>query len=156
VIGVGSSLTALDLVAKSGGTDKAFIVDLSDPTQTKAAFEKALDSVRARRVPCDFPLPSPPSGEELDIDAVNVVVGGAAGDSTLAYGENCAVPGAGWPHDDRDAPKKIELCAATCDALKAAPNATIKMTFGCKTNQATPARTRGPSDRRNSGRLMRS
>jgi hypothetical protein len=136
VIGVGSSLTKLDAIAQAGGTNKAFIVDVSDPAKTKGVFQGALNAVRSSTVTCDFSLPAPPSGEELDVDRVNVVVAGASGQSTLTYSADCA-GSSGWHYDDRAAPKKVELCPATCDAVRADPSAAIQIAFGCTTHQVT-------------------
>jgi hypothetical protein len=136
VIGVGPQLASLNRVAAAGGTGAAIMVNVSDPGSTKAAIVAALDGIRRREVACDFSIPPPPRGEELDPNAVNVVHKRANGtEVVLAHDPDCATP-EGWRYDDRTKPTRILLCAASCDAVKRSADGQVAIAYGCKTKVA--------------------
>ena len=136
VIGVGPKLDNLDTIAQAGGTASAIMVDAADPTKTKGDIVAALDSIRRREVSCDFSIPPPPAGEELDTNAVNVVLKAIDGtEEVLGYSKDCASTD-GWRYDDPAAPKRILLCSAACDDARASSLGQITIAFGCKTRVA--------------------
>lgn len=137
VIGVGSALTNLNAIAEAGGTKKAFIVEVNDPEQTTASFAAALASVRAQSASCDFSLPPPPEGKTLDFNSVNVVLTDPAGTETIVPYDSSCLNG-GWHYDDRSAPKKVELCAASCAQAQASNGGKVSLAFGCATDGAIP------------------
>jgi hypothetical protein len=140
VIGVGSSfdVTNLNQIAAAGGTKQAFIVSVSDPTQTKTQLQQAFDAIRSQvKVGCDFGLPAPPAGQQLDKNRVNVGFTAGGGQETpLVYSADCSAPN-GWHYDDINNPTKIELCASTCSTVQADHNGKLTIAFGCITNQGT-------------------
>jgi hypothetical protein len=134
VIGVGDNLSALDTIAKSGGTGQATIVSVGDPVKTKSDFLTALQDIRGLVLKCEFPVPSPPPGMKLDFNKVNVLYtpgGGMQGE--LKYDANCA-GGTGWVYDDPVNPTKVELCPATCQTVRADHGGEIDVVFGCATD----------------------
>jgi hypothetical protein len=50
---------------------------------------------------------------------------------TLRYDADCDGDLA-WHYDDPAAPSRIELCASTCDAVRAAPEAGLRIDFACE------------------------
>lgn len=136
VIGVGPQLSALNSVAQSGGTNAAIMVDVNDPTATTEAIKTALADIRKREVACEFALPPPPEGEQLDPFAVNVVLKNADGtDKVLGYSKDCA-DASGWRYDNPTAPKQIVLCSAACGEAKTSTEGKVSIAFGCKTKIA--------------------
>ncbi len=138
VIGVGPSLQNLNAIAAAGGTSQAIMVSVSDPSQTKAIFEKSLETIRAETLSCDLPMPAPPSGEQLDVSAVNVAFTSGAGAETIltydaACGGQAGASGAGWHYDDVASPTKISLCPASCSAAQADRAGKLTIAFGCLT-----------------------
>ncbi|HYP88966.1 MAG TPA: vWA domain-containing protein, partial [Polyangiaceae bacterium] len=140
VIGVGSSLTNLDLVAQAGGTDHAFLVDTGGDVAKD--FADALDQIRGSAASCDFSIPSESSGSEA-VDPKKVNVSYIPSGSTIptrvlqtSQGDpsNCDSDG-GWYYDDPAAPTTIKLCDATCEALS---TGTIQVEFGCDTVERPP------------------
>jgi hypothetical protein len=134
VIGVGSELTALDQIAKAGGTTSAFLVDTSKDIQS--AFLQALNDIR-RDLACEYKVPPPPSSEiGIDYAAVKVryTANGASELFTnVGKQENCAQAGAkGWYYDDPKKPTKILLCEQTCKKASSSDDAQIDVIFGCK------------------------
>ena len=133
VIGVGDQLQSLDTIAAGGGTSKAFVVAVGDPTKTASDFQAALAVIRGATLACDFKLPTPPAGKTLDINSVNVVYtpsNSAAG--TLTYNKDCT-GGVGWHYDDANAPQKIILCTGTCGTVQADHAGKIDIVTGCAT-----------------------
>ena len=135
VIGVGSSLTKLDAIAAAGGTSKAFIISVTDPTQTRGDLQKAFEAIRSQvKVSCNFSVPAAPAGQQLDKDHINVgFTAGGGTETPLVYSKDCSAQN-GWRYDDPAAPTQIELCPASCGAAQGDPNGKLKVAVGCKTN----------------------
>jgi hypothetical protein len=140
VIGVGRSLVSMDLVAKAGGTEHAFLVDTGGDVAKE--FADALDQIRGAASSCDFTIPSASSaGEAIDPLKVNVSYT-ANGSSTPTQvpqtfkgdPSNCDSAG-GWYYDNPTAPTMIKLCDATCRSLT---GSAIQVAFGCDTIEQPP------------------
>jgi Mg-chelatase subunit ChlD len=138
VIGVGKSLTNLNLIAHAGGSGDAFLVDTGG-TVAKA-FTDALNQIRGNAVPCDFKIPAQSSQGTVDPHLVNVydTPQGTTQRVPVLMTHNgdpaaCGTAG-GWYYDDPAAPKTIKLCSSTCQALKGGK---VEVEFGCKTIEAT-------------------
>jgi hypothetical protein len=132
VIGVGDQLDSLNAIAKGGGTDKAFIVALANPEQTRKDLLGAINLIRGKSISCDLAIPPPPAGKKLDPNKVNVqFTGNGQTGTSLQYGETCTGDTA-WHYDDPQAPKSILLCDATCTAVKADPMGKLAVEFGCE------------------------
>jgi von Willebrand factor type A domain len=134
VIGVGSDFTNLDAIASGGGTTKAIIAPVNNPTQTGPTFQAALNAIRMASVPCQVSIPSPPDGQKINPSAVNVVlVSGGGGQTVLPYSADCSVA-SGWHYDDAANPKIVVLCAAACMQAQGDPSGNVTIAFGCQTD----------------------
>ena len=134
VIGVGQSLSSLDMIAASGGTGAPTLVDVGDSAATKSEFLTALENIRGLVLSCDFPLPSPPAGMTLDFTAVNVLYTPSAPPPTqLLYDSACST-GIGWRYDDPKQPTKVELCPSSCATVRQDHGGRIDVVFGCATD----------------------
>ena len=131
VIGVGSELTSLTEIAAGGGTSSAFIVDTNAPAQIQQDFLAAINAIKISAFSCDYAIPSPPTGERLDREKVNVVHRSDRASDTLAYNPSCD-GGTGWRYDDPTTPSRIQLCDASCRSAKAEPGK-LEVLFGCAT-----------------------
>jgi uncharacterized protein YegL len=135
VIGVGSSLVSLNLVAQAGGTGQAFLVDTG--ADVAKLFSDALEQIRGAAAACDFAIPAQSkSGMTVDPAQVNVrYTPSGATDATLVTqtfmsdAANCGSEG-GWYYDNPSAPTLIKLCEATCGLLS---GGSIQVEFGCDT-----------------------
>jgi len=132
VIGVGDSLDSLNAIAKGGGTDKAFIVALDNPTQTRKDLLDAINLIRGKSISCEVPVPPPPAGKRLDPNKVNVEFSGSGMPTTkLKYGAACTGDTA-WHYDDPQHPTTILLCDDTCAAVKADAMGKLGVEFACE------------------------
>ncbi len=134
VIGVGSDLSSLDMIAQSGGTTAPTLVSVGDADQTKSDFLTALEQIRGLVLSCDFAIPSPPAGQTLDYKSVNVLFTPSSGAAEqLLYDSACST-GVGWRYDDPTAPTKIELCPGSCTDVRQDHGGRMDVIFGCATS----------------------
>jgi hypothetical protein len=126
----------IDLLAKSGGTNKAFLID---PTKSdvEKQFLLALNTIRGAVVSCDFPIPTPTMGS-VDYGLLNVeyTASGAPGPTVLPRASGLADCGddPGWTLDvqpDQGTPTKLTLCPASCAVVQADLNAKVETRLGC-------------------------
>lgn len=133
VIGVGDSLASLDVVARAGGTERAYLID--PRTNLASSFAQALANVRGAAASCDFTIPAAGNaGQKIDPSKVNVrlTVNGVPTRLSQTFGSdpaNCGNDG-GWYFDNPAAPAQIRLCESTCQALS---GGSIDVEFGCDT-----------------------
>jgi hypothetical protein len=135
VIGVGSSLVSLNLVAQAGGTGQAFLVDTGG--DVAKAFSDALEQIRGVAASCDFNIPAQgAAGMSVNPKKVNVryIPTGASTASLVSQTfmndpNNCGIEG-GWYYDNASAPTLIKLCESTCKSLS---GGSIQVEFGCDT-----------------------
>jgi hypothetical protein len=133
VIGVGDSLSSLNQVAASGGTDKAYLVD--GGSNTTQEFINALNDIRAAGQ-CKFQIPVPSMGMP-DFEKVNVSLVDPNDPSMkeqlgfVQSKESCNASG-GWYYDNPADPKFIELCPASCEKVKNS-DVDVKVILGCAT-----------------------
>jgi hypothetical protein len=133
VLGVGQALQNLNQIAVAGRTDRAYLVEGGDVTQSMLA---ALNAIRgAATIPCDLRIPQPATGQELDYQRVNLGVcdaGGVAKPTFHVETPSQCGPDGGWYYDDPANPQSIVLCEASC-ATVSVPGAELHYTVGCAT-----------------------
>lgn len=142
VIGVGSSLTNLNGIAKFGGTQQAYIVDTG--SNTTQQFTNALNAIRgAASLPCTYQIPAPPTGQQLNLNEVNVQFTASSGGQPQLYPQviqasQCG-PSGGWYYDNPTSPQYIKLCPTTCQTVSADPQGQVNVLLGCSTVQQPPS-----------------
>jgi hypothetical protein len=131
-IGVeGTIIADLDQIAAAGGTTAAF-----DVTQDISQFSAALTALRKNAVGCDFEIPAPPNGKELDPKNVNFsyTPGGMGTSQVLPRANSLAdchgQPG--WYFDNNSNPTTIVLCPASCTTVENDEKAKVDVLFGCR------------------------
>jgi hypothetical protein len=92
-------------------------------------LRKALASILGQVVSCDYALPVPPDGKELDPNAINVVFTAGNGDMSVLFKDENPKCTEGW-HLSADG-KGIELCSASCNKVKQDAKAELELLFGC-------------------------
>jgi hypothetical protein len=126
----------LEKVATAGGTGKPFLLNV-DPNLGRT-FLDALEKIRQASLPCEFLIPTP--NGPIDFGKVNVRVQDAAGAAEeipyVTAAARCDAMQGGWYYDVDPAvatPTRVLTCPVTCDRLRAGPNASVSLVFGCKT-----------------------
>jgi hypothetical protein len=141
----------LSQMASVGGTAKPGCSDSGQPEYCHldmtdagkdfaAALAAGLAEVAGAIGTCEYAVPPPPKGFELDTSLVNVLY-------TKGDGSQSSIPqdakgdcASGWQYDDPAAPTKITLCGSDCEAIKADQGAKIDVIFGCKTETNVPVK----------------
>jgi Mg-chelatase subunit ChlD len=131
VIGVAGSIIAnLNKIAAAGGTTAAY-----DITQNIDEFSAKIAEIRSVALGCDFEIPPPPMGQELDPEMVNFTYTpqGVGTPKILPRADDLAdcSDQPGWYYDSNVAPTKILLCPASCATVQADNNAKVSVLFGC-------------------------
>lgn len=132
VIGVaGSIVENLNKIAEAGGTVAAY-----DITKDINDFSEKMEEIRGAALACEFELPDPPNGEELDPEKVNFsyTPKGMGQPKILLRADNLEDCNGqpGWYYDNNVLPTKIVLCPASCTTVQADTNAKVEALFGCK------------------------
>jgi hypothetical protein len=139
VIGVGPQLQDLNQIAAAGGTGQAFIVNGGGAHQQ---FTDALNKIRGASLDCEFLLPQPQNGGQLDYSKVNVQFtppsGGAQIVKQVRNQAECAAAGGGWYYDNPQNPTRIIACPQSCTGFNAQFGGQVDVLLGCKTITATP------------------
>jgi hypothetical protein len=125
------TVSDLDDLAVSGGTESAIFIDTGDPAKTSAALAAAIARIRERSIACDARIPAAPGNSAFDPNKVNVSMNLDGQTSALGYDQSCEE--AGWRYDDVDAPSSIVLCPATCEVVQKNTTAKLDVEFGCDT-----------------------
>lgn len=93
---------------------------------------------RASRISCDLAIPTPPAGQILDPQRINVAIVGASTSVRLGNirgADACGATG-GWYYDNPAAPTRVILCPASCERAQAevrSGSAEVQVQFGCQT-----------------------
>jgi hypothetical protein len=135
VIGVGSSLSNLNQLAQSGGTQSAFLCDTGQDVNQQ--FLAALTAIRGAALGCTYKIPVPEKGTP-DYDKVNVqYTPGNGGKAELfpnvGNAAQCPAGGDGWFYDDPAKPTQITLCDATCKKVQQDDKGSVEVLLGCET-----------------------
>jgi len=136
----GSQEADMDRIAAAGGTTKGIFV--ADGASTTQDLLDALGAIRGAIVDCDFPMPEPEPGVEVEPAFINVNFTPSNGKtSTLVQIANesaCSADPRGWYYDDALNPTRIVLCKSICDSVTADPNASLEILLGCPTSTEVP------------------
>lgn len=87
-------------------------------------------------VACEFEVPSPPVGQSIDLELVNVSVlttGGVVERTLTRVANEAACTPNGWYVDDEVAPTRLFFCADACRAVQMVPEANVNIDIGCFT-----------------------
>jgi hypothetical protein len=128
---------SLDKIARGGGTGQAILVDTAK--DITAQFQAALDSIRIDPLTCEFKIPEPAAGKDLDYGRVNVSFKSGKQSTPLYYVGNvddCDPDSGGWYYDrdpKRGLPATILVCPANCSTFQATTTAKVEIALGCET-----------------------
>lgn len=126
----------LNQIAREGGTSRAFIVDTTGDVQQQ--FRDALNEIRASGLSCELAVPTPPSGQSLNYEQVNVTFDSGSGPTNLLAVANAAActEQGGWHYDvevGQGTPKRIVACPSTCTQFQQTDMGSVQIRLGCDT-----------------------
>ncbi len=105
-------------------------------------FDKLAEVMADVPIACEWELPPPPKGQDLDPEKVNVdFTDGNNNINEIGYvesAEDCPGVEHGWYYDEPQNPEKIYACPQTCKWIQADLNAAISIKFGCSRKAAAP------------------
>jgi hypothetical protein len=134
----GSREADMDQIAVAGGTTKGIFI--SDGANTKQELLDALSSIRGQVLDCDFAMPIPTAGVEVDKALINVTYTPTGGMPTtlkqVASEASCIDDG--WYYDDPVTPTRIVLCSTTCANATVDATASLDILLGCATTVDIP------------------
>lgn len=106
--------------------------DMTRDTDLASGLTRALAAIGGRALRCEFDVPQPISGEELDYEAVNVVYNAELRSEDQLIKQDTTAPCAsganGWQYSEDK--RKILLCGGACETVRRA--ARIRIALGCK------------------------
>jgi hypothetical protein len=121
-------------IAVMGGTTAPF-----DATAGQAAFIDALKKIQGSALGCEYKMPTPGGGKEVNPALVQVTyTPGTGGDpQTLTQVDSKAACGGqgGWYYDNNAAPTKILLCDSTCNVVRNDKTAEVTILLGCSSTR---------------------
>ncbi len=104
-------------------------------------FDELATQISQIAIACQWEIPEPPEGEELDPKKVNVDFVDDQGQThQIGYIDSkneCGNVENAWYYDDPADPSKIYVCSQTCDWMHDQEKAEIVIKFGCETLPAT-------------------
>ncbi|HKP58567.1 MAG TPA: VWA domain-containing protein [Polyangiales bacterium] len=106
--------------------------DMTRDTDLAAGLSRALAAIGGQALRCEFDVPRPANGEQLDHDTVNVVYTERTGGEERVIAQDAAAScerANGWQYNADKS--KIVLCGGACDSVRSA--ASIRIALGCKT-----------------------
>jgi hypothetical protein len=113
------------------------------------AIASALQAIvgQAAPLPCNFDVVNltPPQGETLDYNKVNVQLTDPAGNPTtipqVSDSGSCPSGQSAWFYDNPTTPTSLELCPDTCDLVTAAPQGSrLSVVVGCTPTIQVPVK----------------
>jgi Mg-chelatase subunit ChlD len=111
--------------------------DMTTEPDLATGLRNALEEIATRVRSCEYPIPTPPAGQALDPDLVNVLYTPDGGDAeTIARDASPSDCSEGWQYSRDGA--SIVLCGAACDRVRADPTGAVEVLFGCETVVTKP------------------
>jgi hypothetical protein len=125
----------LDAIADAGGSQTAYVIKTNQPVSQEVLA--SLNAIRTAATQCSYSLPKP-GDKSLDATKLEVSLIGAGGTRVLprvAALEDCGELGEGFVFDKDpwgpEPPALIQLCPASCQAVRADPDLDIQVKVVC-------------------------
>ena len=134
VLGIGPALQNLHQIANAGRSGKAYLVENGGGPE----ILKALNAIRSdAMIPCSLQVPRPSFAAAVDPSKVNLLYSSASCGAVTTFlnvkqASGCHPTTGGWYYDDPASPTSIQLCTASCNAVKA-PGGQLSISVGCST-----------------------
>ncbi len=124
----------IDLQTQTGGV----YGDLCTQNFAPAFADMAQAVIEHNQISCTFDIPTPPDGiivpDETNVDFIPSEGANPQPIYNVSSEFDCTING-GWYFDNNTNPTTITLCDATCNAVKASTQGSVRVTYGCLTQQ---------------------
>jgi hypothetical protein len=104
--------------------------DMSQVPDFAAGFSDALAQIAGQVVSCSYTLPTPPTGQTLDLNKINVILTTGTPEYLLIQRATSPSCTTGWYLDSSN---NVVLCSDTCKKAKADTKSSLDLLFGCAT-----------------------
>lgn len=108
--------------------------DLSQAADFATALSQSIGTIAQSVISCDYAVPPPPSGQQIDPDQVVLEFNDGAGNYSLILKNTSDTCDKGWQFANANN-NQIHICGSTCDLIQNNPNAELTLIFGCTTGQ---------------------
>jgi hypothetical protein len=105
--------------------------DLSQEADFSTGLANALSSISRAIMSCNYDVPPPPSGQQLDPNKVNMIFTRGANDYVMLLPNGSGTCEKGWSFTD-STNSVVQICGVTCALLQDNPTARLSILFGCK------------------------
>jgi hypothetical protein len=105
--------------------------DMTQAPNFGEALRAALTDITGQIVQCQYNVPEPPPGQQLNLNAVNLVYTNGQGQQFLVLRNSADPCQDGWNYSPDQT--QVRLCDNTCALVKADPLAALDLLFGCAT-----------------------
>jgi len=132
----------LSEAAEAGGTAAANCThagpnychfDMTAAADFGAALRDALATIAGSVVACDYGLPAPPAGMQIDSGAINLVVSTSDGSILKLLRAADGACTEGWYYDE--AVERVVLCSQSCTLAQSDPGLSLEVMFGCASEE---------------------
>jgi hypothetical protein len=130
----------LSMAAEAGGTAPAGCshdgdpeychFDMVDAANYAEGLSQALLDIAEQVVPCDYGLPAPPTGRDLDPSNVNVIFTASSGSQKLLLKDDDPSCTEGWHWSEDES--RVLLCPDSCRELRLDRLSRLDVLFGCE------------------------
>jgi hypothetical protein len=110
--------------------------DMVEEPDFAVGLRDALATIFGQIVACDYALPMPPPGENLDTNAINLVLFPDGADPIQILRAPDGSCDQGWYFDE--ASQQVRLCNETCNLAQSDPRIELEVMFGCESEVILP------------------
>ncbi len=137
LLGYGKGFVYEELVEQTDGIWGDLCTQDFDPI-----FDAFAEAVGNTALACEWKLPEPPPGEQINPEEVNVdFIDEEDKTHHIGYVESqadCENVEHGWYYDQPSNPSKVYVCEQTCDWIQNQKSAKMNIILGCQTKPAAP------------------
>jgi hypothetical protein len=108
--------------------------DLSQASDFATALSQSIGSIAHSVVSCDYDVPPPPAGQQIDPNEIVLKLNDGAGNYSVILENTSPTCDKGWQFTDATN-SKIHICGATCAMIQSNPKAELTLVFGCTQGQ---------------------
>lgn len=113
--------------------------DLCEQNFIPAFNDMAEAVIEHTQISCTFDIPDPPNSiivpDETNVDFIPTQGSTPQAIYNVQSGADCTING-GWYFDNNTNPTSITLCPTTCDNVKQSTEGSVRVKYGCTTEQA--------------------